>query len=1388
MFDQRIIQAVKLIINTFGFDATRLAIAQHWEALADPTARMLLEAQFPRHEQSSAEYNVIETRLYAIERCISDGIDAVFSGYEQAAKSILSLLDANTWDEISEALMTGQDQLLAEVSDIAFADLVMQPSPDKERSCILVGWDLTKMCRALDIDEAISQYRARDSRGAKEPVRALRIGQLPDGRWSVAPEESSREPVQPKQWLSVLSPDSLGFLYLHSVHSGEEYDQYRPLAQFLSQQYGLGSTRQVIEQHWDALKSSKVREILAYQLLSRRYELPSPEQRVAKARLEAVERCISDGVDSVFSGYEAATESVLLLLNANNWDQVRKVIESNRHSLFPEIADIAFADLVAQPVSDDEKDHILGGWNLIRRCRELGVEAAFEWQLQETRGTISGPQSQAYVKLASATSVEEIHQGLLELAPIRRRQEGQAQAEEWDGFEDYLAAMGALAAPEDLPERIETCRAALDELDRAKVPLVWAMVSLDLADGLGKQLEELAAPDMTEVIALYQDALTVLTAKGEADQFGHAHHYLGDAYVLHGGGDPAENIESAIEHYEKALGMRRPGAEPIPWATTMAHLGEAFNQRLQGDRTVNLDRAVDTLEQAIGILEVSDEQVLLGAAYLSLGAALTERITGSRAENLDRAVKVFNLAIETVEPSKPSHLQVWVLANGNLGSLFWKLAHSAPWNYSALLEQAETHLRLALGRAGAETSPLVQARLHMGLGLVLSDQIDAGGELDEVAIHHYEEAIRLLKEERTAPVGGLGLAYHNLANIYMERISGDRKTNIASAESHFLSALDAYSGSDCLVERRDTLRAFGKMCFQEEDWEKAGIHFQEAIQISEEILGGCYTEPGKEAEVAKNRTLYSYAVFCLLKLKRFAEALETLERGKARMLNEALGWKDLQVSTLSTQKQQALQWARDQIVRLEAESRLTFAHPEPERQARLGRQLTDAYRHLAALRSEASSVSIEELDLETILKEIPTNGALVAPVVTPKASAAFVLPDGLDSLSEKHVVPLDSLTVSVLGELMAGSAGYGGWLNTYGDWLKGAFLLADGILQEELDHLASDLWDILMGPIHNRLKELGVAEQAPVVIIPSGWLGLFPLHAAFRITNGQRRTFGEDFTVSLAPSVRVLSICRQRLAQPQRQGKKLLAIANPTEDLQFAGTECRVLADMFIQQQQSPEAAVILPGNRASRANVVRELKGPNYHHFSCHGRFHWTNPAGSGLKLAKDDWLYLPDILSFDVDLGTSRLVSLSACETGLSEFRDMPDEFIGLPGAFLEGGAPAVVSTLWSVDEVSTKFLMTEFYRLHLDGQSVAAALRASQKWLRTSSARQLGLAKEYQRIYAASGQTNSSAKEKWDYYKEHPDDVPFEHPFYWAAFTLTGAYNTSKVFTGKEENDDS
>lgn len=39
-------------------------------------------------------------------------------------------------------------------------------------------------------------------------------------------------------------------------------------------------------------------------------------------------------------------------------------------------------------------------------------------------------------------------------------------------------------------------------------------------------------------------------------------------------------------------------------------------------------------------------------------------------------------------------------------------------------------------------------------------------------------------------------------------------------------------------------------------------------------------------------------------------------------------------------------------------------------------------------------------------------------------------------------------------------------------------------------------WDGLIGPVHRRLEALGLAEGAPVVLMPGGLLGMLPLHLA----------------------------------------------------------------------------------------------------------------------------------------------------------------------------------------------------------------------------------------------------------------------------------------------------
>jgi CHAT domain-containing protein len=89
-----------------------------------------------------------------------------------------------------------------------------------------------------------------------------------------------------------------------------------------------------------------------------------------------------------------------------------------------------------------------------------------------------------------------------------------------------------------------------------------------------------------------------------------------------------------------------------------------------------------------------------------------------------------------------------------------------------------------------------------------------------------------------------------------------------------------------------------------------------------------------------------------------------------------------------------------------------------------------------------------------------------------------------------------------------------------------------------------------------------------------------------------------------------------------------------------------------------------------------------------------------------------------------------LSACETGLGKL-SRGDELVGLQRAFLYAGTPAVVTTLWKVDDRASYELVRALYD-RLDGLGPVEALRQAQ--IETLRA--------------------------------------YPHPFAWAAFGLTGA----------------
>lgn len=129
--------------------------------------------------------------------------------------------------------------------------------------------------------------------------------------------------------------------------------------------------------------------------------------------------------------------------------------------------------------------------------------------------------------------------------------------------------------------------------------------------------------------------------------------------------------------------------------------------------------------------------------------------------------------------------------------------------------------------------------------------------------------------------------------------------------------------------------------------------------------------------------------------------------------------------------------------------------------------------------------------------------------------------------------------------------------------------------------------------------------------------------------------------------------------------------------------------------------------------------------HFACHGVA--DDYAGRSLSMlvlsqspvvlpGDDGLLQLDDLLQrWRGRLSGCRLVVLSACDTnvGRSQRDDAPN---ALPLGFLFAGASAVITSLWQVDDESTRELMTDFCgQLLADGTGPLQAFRAAQQHLR-------------------------------------------------------------------------
>lgn len=268
---------------------------------------------------------------------------------------------------------------------------------------------------------------------------------------------------------------------------------------------------------------------------------------------------------------------------------------------------------------------------------------------------------------------------------------------------------------------------------------------------------------------------------------------------------------------------------------------------------------------------------------------------------------------------------------------------------------------------------------------------------------------------------------------------------------------------------------------------------------------------------------------------------------------------------------------------------------------------------------------------------------------------------------------------------------------------------------------AADLYNTLFVPLKPHIR------HSNLVVVPHGVLHYLPFAALWDPETS--RYLIEDYTLTYAPSASVLKFILDK--RNSNEGR-LLALGNPDDSLPQAEAEVKAVAQRYgtrpLLRRQATESQF---RSAASQADII---------HLAAHAEYNPYNPLYTRIELAPDRQndgnLEVHEI--FGLELTGANLVVLSACETALGE-QSSGDELVGLTRAFLYAGAPAVVTTLWSIEDEASAALMASFYGHLRAGMTNAEALRAAQIEVLEQGRWQLA--------------------------------------YYWAAFTLTGDWRGSE-----------
>ena len=602
------------------------------------------------------------------------------------------------------------------------------------------------------------------------------------------------------------------------------------------------------------------------------------------------------------------------------------------------------------------------------------------------------------------------------------------------------------------------------------------------------------------------------------------------------------------------------------------------------------------------------------------------------------------------------------IADANPDAGYPIIAHQARLSAMVQLGQvaaAQEELKKLLARPEAQASDDQLSGLNSTAAQIARSQGDMPG-----AIAYLNEAVR--HSEIVGDTHALPDFQSELSDLY--RLTG----NLSQAEVLARRATESAQAGGYIPQIPKLLNVLAQIQVSRKEYVEADETYDRASTIQDVMIGNANSALGKTALIKGVGDLYEKHFGLIAEHGGDpAKAFTVVEQARGRVMTDLLMSGDkTSPESLATEKN---------LARLRLQ--LTEAHSDKD---------VEKLRDQIFLAEQFRSVTPEVSTLKAREHQVITGRQLQSSLSNSEALLEYVVDD---PASYCLVITRTSMRIVKL----PGNQELSSLVITYLNKLKG---------KERADEEARHLYDVLLGGLP------GLQGAKQFIIVRDGQLHLVPFDA---LVEPSGRYVVESRTVVYAPSATSFFLLRTA-ANRKSSARGLLAVGGVP--YQQSGTR---LGDLPSSRDEALEAAAALPNPSntlllGKEATETAFKKSVNHRiiHLAVHAIANETSPDRAALILlsdpqhGEDGSLYPSEIVQLPLD---ADLVVLSACETAVGPIQG--EEGIStLARAFLLAGSRTVVSTLWTIDDDSTLYLMKAFYAELARKKSAPEALRIAKR----------------------------------------------------------------------------